>query len=172
MAAPGNNWEYYKKRITEILKSDEWELVDQNEKPYKMDELKPALASLPLGHLYSIFKLRLKTKNLFGGVGSFYYADVSVWTLSSIPAQCGMLLSSRSCIYNHNRMGLGTLMNQLRQDIARNLGYTTLLCTNKKEQSEGINQRLLQKLGWKNVYEFRNDRTKNLISVNIVQLID
>ncbi len=82
---------------------------------------------------------------------------------------CGILVSTRVLVdKDYRNLGLGTILNSLRIDIARNLGYGVLLCTDVI--SNTYQQKVLSRNGWKLTHEFINPRTKNRIGVHIINL--
>ena len=55
-------------------------------------------------------------------------------------------------------------MNTFRQDIARTLGYSSLMCT---DIEQNVNQRkLLKTNGWKDIHSVINKRTKNHVYIS------
>ena len=68
------------------------------------------------------------------------------------------------------RRGIGTILNQLRQDMARLMGYTILVVTDKEVSQ--FNRSILDKLGYVDVFRFKNRRTDNNVICSIKLLTD
>lgn len=82
---------------------------------------------------------------------------------------CGICVSTQAEVAPEYRgRGLGTLLNSLRIDIARYLGYGLLLCTDV--DSNEYQRRILKKNGWKDIHTFLNPRTKNKIHISVIGL--
>lgn len=63
---------------------------------------------------------------------------------------------------------IGTILNQLRQDIGRLLGYSAIICTDIDKNTP--QRKLLATNGWKDVYSVLNKRTKNLVHLAVINL--
>lgn len=82
---------------------------------------------------------------------------------------CGMCISTQARVeQQYQGKGLGTILNSLRVDIARHLGYGCLLCTDI--ESNVYQRKILARNGWKDVHKFVNPRTKNTIFVSVINL--
>ena len=82
---------------------------------------------------------------------------------------CGICVSTGSRVHkDFQKLGLGTLLNTLRIDIARNLGYGLLLCTDV--ESNEPQRKILQKNGWRDIHKFINPRTKNTVIISCINL--
>ena len=75
---------------------------------------------------------------------------IATFSLTEMPGCCGVLISFHSEVSSKFRnKGIGTILNQLRIEIAELLGYTVLMCTDK---ATNINQsKILKKNGWKSI---------------------
>lgn len=82
---------------------------------------------------------------------------------------CGILVSTRVQVSkSYQNKGLGTILNSLRIDIARHLGYGILLCTDV--MTNEYQQKILNRNGWKSIHEFINPRTNNRVGIHIINL--
>lgn len=94
---------------------------------------------------------------------------VSTWRLYEMQHCCAFMIS---CNVNVNptfrNKKIGTILNQLRQDIGRLLGYTAILCT---DIETNVHQRkLLKTNGWKDIHSVVNKRTKNLVHLSVINI--
>lgn len=82
---------------------------------------------------------------------------------------CGILVSTQAYVDKAWRgQGLGRLLNTIRIDIARFLGYGVLLCTDV--ESNASQRKILQANGWKDIHKFVNPRTNNTIFISVINL--
>jgi hypothetical protein len=95
--------------------------------------------------------------------------NISTFKLYRMPHCCGIIVSCNAFVaeqYRHRRVG--TVLNNLRQDIARMLGYTIMLCTDIAQNEH--QRRLLKTNGWKDVLDFKNRRTGNTVILSYIGL--
>lgn len=111
-------------------------------------------------------------KNEPGGIKIYLLLDKSVissFTLQQLPGCCGVCVSHDNRIsLKYRGKGLNNILNQFRIDIARDLGYTILMCTDVHDNI--AQKKTLVKNGWQDIFRFRNKRTNNLVDISIVQL--
>lgn len=89
--------------------------------------------------------------------------------LSPFPGCCGLVVSwGAQVTFLFRHKGIGAIMNLVRIDYARSLGYGQLICTDKTINDP--QRRILAKNGWKDILEFTNPRTHNHIAVSVVKL--
>ena len=82
---------------------------------------------------------------------------------------CGILVSTQSSVHRKLRgKGLGTVLNSLRVEMARNMGYGILLCTDV--ESNAAQRKILAKNGWQDIYDFKNPRTGNRVFISVINL--
>lgn len=87
-----------------------------------------------------------------GGVVSFH--------LTMLPGCCGYLVSHESFVYyEFRRKGIATVLQSIKEEIAREEGYTHMMCTTMA--SNMSQNRILEKHGWTKVHEGVNGRTNN-----------
>lgn len=89
--------------------------------------------------------------------------------LMQLPGCCGVVVSTGSWIIPELRgKGFGSYLNTLRQDLARDLDYGYILCT---DISTNLPQRaLLKRQGWSDLTLFRNPKTGNEVYISGKQL--
>lgn len=82
---------------------------------------------------------------------------------------CAFMVSCNAVVYlEYQNKGIGTVLNQLRQDIGRLLGYSAVLCT---DTEQNINQRkLLKTNGWKDIHSLVNKRTQNRVYLSVINI--
>lgn len=94
---------------------------------------------------------------------------ISTWNLYQLQHCCAFMVSCNVKVkepYRNKR--IGTILNQLRQDIGRLLGYSSILCTDIEQNT---NQRkLLKTNGWKDIHSVINKRTGNRVYLSIVNI--
>ncbi len=94
---------------------------------------------------------------------------IAEFRLTEFPGCCAFMVSFHGSVsYKWQKLGLGAILNQMRIDIARLLGYTALVCTDKLDN---VGQRkILAKNGWKDIFTCVNKRTNNKIAISLVEL--
>lgn len=98
-------------------------------------------------------------------------ALISRFSLRELPNCCGVIVSSGVFVnYPYRKKGVGTLLHQLRIEIAIALGYSTMLCSDVLHNT--AQRKILKKNGWKDVYQFRNIRSANEVVLSILNLLD
>lgn len=99
-----------------------------------------------------------------------FQKEVAGFTLMEQPNCCGILISTKTFVHkDYQRHGIGTAMMQLKIAIAIEFGYSLLLATvNKTGNPTEVH--ILEKSGWKCLYEFRNSRTKNIVGIYSLDL--
>lgn len=94
---------------------------------------------------------------------------LSTWKLYQLPHCCAIMVSCNVQVTNEFRgKRVGTVFNQLRQDIGRLLGYSCVMCT---DIAQNTNQRkLLKTNGWKDIHEVKNKRTGNTVFISVINI--
>ncbi len=93
----------------------------------------------------------------------------AMFYMTQLPGCCGVMVSHGSSVFTaFQKKGLGTILNDFRKTLARNFGYTILLCTDKVTNIPS--RKLLEKNGWKDLLQFRNNRTGNRVALSMVNL--
>jgi len=94
---------------------------------------------------------------------------ISNFTLVQMIGCCGICVSTGVFVSNnYKNKGVNTILNNFRIDIAKELGYGILLCTDVSDNIAEV--KTLDKNGWKHIYNFRNPRTSNKINISIKEL--
>lgn len=94
---------------------------------------------------------------------------VAQFRMIQFPGCCGICVSYHSRVYeNYRNKGLGNALHNFRLKLARDLGYTLMICTDVATNE--FQKKLLSKNGWKDVYSFNNKRTRNNVDISIVNL--
>lgn len=98
-----------------------------------------------------------------------YKHELASFELYEMPHCCAFLISCRSSVNEKFRnRRIGTVLNNLRQDIGRLLGYSTLLCTDIEQNKH--QRQLLATNGWKDIYDVKNKRTGNRVYISVINL--
>lgn len=96
---------------------------------------------------------------------------VAGFKLVCMPGCCGIVVSTGAFVFNnYRRKGLGTLLNRMRQQMAWDLGYTVMACTDLNNNTP--QQRILFHMNWDKIWQFVNRRTGNRINVHMIDLED
>ena len=94
---------------------------------------------------------------------------ISTFKLVQMIGCCGICVSTGVYVHNEYRnKGVNTILNNFRIDIAKELGYGLLLCTDVSNNTAEV--KTLDKNGWKHIYNFKNPRTQNNINISIKEL--
>ena len=94
---------------------------------------------------------------------------ISTFKLIQMIGCCGICVSTGVYVHNEYRnKGVNTILNNFRIDIAKELGYGLLLCTDVSNNTAEV--KTLDKNGWKHIYNFENPRTSNKINISIKEL--
>lgn len=101
---------------------------------------------------------------------SKYKYCVSYFTLQQLPGCCGVCVSTNSAVMlAWKGKGVATRLNAFRRMAAHHLGYTTLLCTDV--DSNVPQKKVLKKNNWKQVHQFTNSRTKNVVNISVCETV-
>jgi len=94
---------------------------------------------------------------------------LSSWKLYQLQHCCAFMVSCNVIVHqDYRNKRIGTILNQLRQDIGRILGYSSILCT---DIEQNINQRkLLKTNGWKDIHSVINKRTDNRVCISVINI--
>ena len=95
--------------------------------------------------------------------------EVSTWKLYELPHCCAFMVSCNvNVLPAFRNKRIGTILNLLRQDIGRALGYSAVLCT---DVEHNVNQRkLLATNGWKDIHSIVNKRTQNRVYLSVINI--
>lgn len=94
---------------------------------------------------------------------------ISSFKLYEMPHCCAIMVSCKAFVnpYFRNKR-VGTILNNLRQDIGRLLNYSTILCTDVEKNTH--QRQLLKTNGWKDIHDVINKRTKNRVFISVLNL--
>lgn len=96
-------------------------------------------------------------------------AMISSFYLKQLDGCCGVLLSHSSFVFmQYRHRGVGLILNSLRIDIAKQLCYSTLMCTDTEDSV--FNRKILAKNGWVDVHNVVNKRTSNKVFISVINL--
>jgi hypothetical protein len=132
-------------------------------KEYQLDDDKPDIERQQWCHgHYEVWNTAAgPLKPLGQRLGSF--------KLYMLPHCCGVIVSCNACVETAFRgKRVGTTLNMLRQDIARALGYTVMICTDVAGNTP--QRKLLATNGWKDLMKFTNKRTGNEVYIAAITL--
>lgn len=94
---------------------------------------------------------------------------IASFELYKLPHCCAILVSCKAWVSEKYRgKRVGTTLNNLRQEIGRVLGYSTLMCTDIEQNKH--QRQLLATNGWKDIYSVKNKRTENKVFVSVINL--
>jgi hypothetical protein len=94
---------------------------------------------------------------------------IARFSLAQLHGCCGVCVSYHSMVYPPFRnIGVGSVLNKMRFEIAKYLGYGILMCT---DVVANLPQRkILENNGWEEVHRFINPRTDNKVSIHVINL--
>lgn len=94
---------------------------------------------------------------------------IAIWKLYQLQHCCAFMVSCSSQVYPEYRgKRIGTILNTLRQDIGRLLGYSAILCTDIEQNV--AQRKLLATNGWKDIHSIVNKRTKNRVYLSVINI--
>jgi hypothetical protein len=102
-------------------------------------------------------------------IDSSDYDYIAGFVMCQLPGCCGICLSTKAYVsYSLQGRGLGLILAKLRIAIAKEAGYTVLMCT---DVDTNVPQRkIMSRLGWKDIYQFNNLRTGNDVNISVLDL--
>jgi hypothetical protein len=141
--------------------------------PFKPDIEK--WSSFPSGEYY-VVKERPGAKGLNPGSPEYQFnVDfVSKFSLKQLSGCCGVVVLYHAAVYGKfQHLGLGTLLNRMRLEWARSMGYGVALCTDVTNPDHAdYEQKILKKNGWSDLYSFKNPRTENKVTMSVINLLE
>lgn len=94
---------------------------------------------------------------------------IAKFKLLQMPGCCGICISTGVATYNDfKKLGINKLLNKFRIDIAKECGYTILMCTDLENNIP--ERKTLEANGWKDILSFTNFRTGNKLKLTIKEL--
>lgn len=90
------------------------------------------------------------------------------FNIQQLPGCCGVcVLHHVSVSYKYLNKGYGKLTFEQAKGIAKQMGYTVMLCTTVEQN---ISTKIANKTNWVTAFRFRNKRTDNLVNLHYVML--
>ena len=94
---------------------------------------------------------------------------VAEWELYEMHHCCAIMVSCKAYVEKEFRnKGIGTILNNLRQDLGRHLGYSMILCTDIEQNV--YQRKLLKTNGWQDIHSVVNKRTKNRVYISVINI--
>lgn len=151
-------WNKYRNQIEAILGTADWDIVLKEDACSFSEKFDSGTYSLRLGKNVKADDKNVDLSSIVAG-----------FQLIPMINCCGILVSSGAYVRpSVANKGLGTVLNSLRIDIARELGYGVLLCTDI--ESNLPQRKILARNGWKDIFKFVNPRTRNTILISVINL--
>lgn len=120
-------------------------------------------------HIYNLVYIKDLPSGLKFRVINVEGVVISKFELVQMPGCCGVCISTGTYVNPEFRgKGVNSLLNNFRIDIAKDLGYGLLICTDLKSNTPQM--KTLDKNGWKHIHEFKNPRTGNILNITIKEL--
>jgi hypothetical protein len=95
--------------------------------------------------------------------------DITSWGLYEFPSCCAFCVSTGAFVEPiSRRKGINTLSNRFRQDLAKEAGYSALICTDILTNVG--ERRTLEVNEFKDIYQIRNARTGNEVVISVKEL--
>jgi hypothetical protein len=146
----------------EIIKFEVW---DTSTSPFAWREIGELNEEKQELYHWSLGKYRViqQVNNVPG------FLIISTFEIYQLPHCCAFMVSCAATVFEGFRnKRIGTVLNQLRQDMGRLLGYSAILCTDIEKNE---NQRkLLATNGWKDIHNLINKRTQNRVYLSVINL--
>lgn len=91
-----------------------------------------------------------------------YKTRIVDFSLTQMPGCCGILISHNVYVgKSFEGKGVNSFLQGIREKIAKENGYTSLMCTTTSENKAEVH--ILEKYGWSCVDKFVNKRTGNTV---------
>ena len=120
-------------------------------------------------HIYNLVYIKDLPSGLKFRVINVEGVVVSKFELVQMSGCCGICISTGTHVHPEFRgKGVNSLLNNFRIDIAKDLGYGLLMCTDLKSNTPQM--KTLDKNGWKHIHEFKNPRTGNILNITVKEL--
>ena len=165
-------------RISEMLGTKCWFEYSRWDGAKRLEDGKPSdvydgllkdLLDIMPGRYHNDHLICLKKEVSVDYNGRSDYGIVASMRLYQLPGCCGVAVSSGSTVVEkYRRKGLNTILNKFRMELAKHMGYTVLLCSDL--HSNEASKKTLAKNGWKDIYQFKNKRTNNVIDIAAINL--
>lgn len=114
-------------------------------------------------HYYSHFNkgIKFSIHTMVGG----YRTEVAYCWMTQLPGCCGVAVFHGTQVYfSWRNKGIAKVLQEMRTELAKAYGFTVVICSDVKANPH--QRRILEKNGWKDLMEFKNKRTANLVAVS------
>lgn len=147
----------------------------------EMDELLTTIQKIQPDHTLSITldtyghhtdpsHIRTVYFRLSDAVGAERAVQVATFKLALMTGCCGIDIFTGLYVENtYRRHGIGTILTKMAMNMSKYNGYTLMTAS---DIAGSLESKTLEKLGWKEVQKFTNNRTHNTISVYNYNLND
>lgn len=94
---------------------------------------------------------------------------VSTFKMYQMPHCCAYAISCNVHVEKlYRNRGIGKLLNQMRIDMAKLMGFSALLCTDVNHN--GSQRKVLEANGWVDIHTIINSRTDNVVHISAINL--
>jgi hypothetical protein len=93
--------------------------------------------------------------------------EMHVWYFTELPGCCGVVVS-HNAMSIQRKEGWGKAIMPFKEELAKRLGYTVLLCTDIANNT--AENKILDKSGFSNLFSFKNKRTTNVVNIHAKDL--
>lgn len=91
------------------------------------------------------------------------------WSLYEFPSCCAFCVSTQARVEKpYIKKGVNTRSNLFRQELAKDAGYSALICTDIETNT--AERKTLAKNGFKDIYTISNKRTGNTVLISVKEL--
>lgn len=98
-----------------------------------------------------------------------HQTPIAKFKLLQMPGCCGICISTGVATYNDfKKLGINKLLNKFRIQIAKECGYTILMCTDLQDNIGEL--KTLEANDWKHLLTFTNYKTNNKLNLTIKEL--
>lgn len=153
----------YEKEIKEFFSSKELE-VNINSRELNSHSYKTQQCSVDI-----VLKERVMERRALGINPVSVIQTLAHFELIAMPGCCGIVISTNCwTLHRIQRFGIGQFLHQLRIKIAKEWGYSILMCTDV--DSNTIQKHILEKNSWKQIQQFKNTRTNHVVNIHTLEL--
>jgi hypothetical protein len=156
----------YREQISKILKTKNWDITG-------------SIYKVSFSEKFSAGKYSLisRDENLIqnspdpsiGGDDPDRKITIASFELIPMINCCGILVSTRASVEKRFRaLGLGTILNSLRIDMARDMGYGILMAT--EDRANEAQSKIFKQNGWNLIKDFINPRTSHRVGIFTINL--
>lgn len=151
----------FNEAITKIL-GDNWKLIVKNNQREGLAKVSPNFCFL--------YEKTGRVVEEADGQEDRHYPTIASFVMQQLPGCCGICLSYHAIVgHTYRKKGLGTLLQQMRIQYAKELGFGLFMCTDFATNKGQRN--ILKKNGLKDVELFVNPRTNNPVHISTIHLL-